>query len=222
MLGRPLLAPIALGAAAAAAGCGMGTHEQKTGSGVEASESRQVGSFDRILLSGQGTVVVTVGGAQAVTVRADDNLLADVETDVDDGQLEIGQPGNVQLDPKVGITVEITVPRLEAVDLSGSGGIRVEGVHGDLFRTEVSGAGNVHATGGVGRVEAELSGSGEIRLAELKARQASAELPGSGTIQVHATDSLTASISGSGQIIYAGNPSDVERDVSGAGVIRPA
>jgi hypothetical protein len=221
MPGRTI-ALITLGVLPLIAGCGVEGHEQRRGSGIEASETRQVDSFDRVALSGQGDVEVSVGRAQSVTVRTDDNLLDDVRTEVDDGELKISQPGNLQIDPKVGITIEITVPDLRAVDLSGSGNVSAHGVHGDLFRAEVGGAGNVEATGLVQRVEAELSGSGWIRFAELKAPRATAEIPGSGNIEVYAGESLTASVSGAGQILYSGNPSQVEKDVSGAGDIRPA
>jgi hypothetical protein len=217
MLGRTLLAVVALGAALGLEGCIVGT--EKEGSGVEASESREVDSFSRISLSGAADVVVTVGEAQAVTVRGDDNLLGDVKTEVDDGRLKISEDG--QLDPKVGITVEITVPDLEEVDVSGAGDVTVEGLRGEVFRVDVSGAGNVEASGRVDRVEAEISGAGDVRLTELVARDATADISGAGSIRLHATESLTASVSGAGSVVYTGDPAKVETDVSGAGQVEP-
>lgn len=202
----------------ALAGCAM---ETKEGSGNEASEQREVESFTAVSLSGGFDVVVTVGGTQEVTVRGDDNLLGDVETSVDDGTLELSQPDNVDLEPKAGLTVEITVPEFESVDLSGAGDVNIEGLSVDEFRVDVSGAGDVEATGEVDRVEADVSGAGALRLEELVAREASVDLSGAGDIHVHATESLTASLSGAGNITYSGDPPDVETDVSGAGQINP-
>jgi Putative auto-transporter adhesin, head GIN domain len=199
-------------------GCAM----QKEGSGVEASETRELDAFSRLSLSGEADVVVTIGEPQTLSVRGDDNLLADVETEVDDDTLEISEPSNLDLDPKVGIFVEITVPALLEVEVSGSGDVSVEELSGDVFRAEVSGAGNVEATGDVDRVEAEVSGAGDIQVASLVAREATAEVSGAGNIQVHATDSLDASVSGAGDITYTGDPPDLETDVSGAGEINPA
>lgn len=210
-----VLTVIAVGAGLSLAGCTT----QKEGSGVEASERRDLGAFSRISLTGEADVTATVGETQTVSVRGDDNLLADVETEMDNGTLEISDPSNVDLEPKVGVTVEITVPALEDIQVSGSGDVRVDGIEGDLFGVEVSGSGSVEASGEVGRVEAEVSGSGDIRLAELVSRDATAEISGAGGIQVHATESLVASVSGAGDITYTGDPADVERDVSGAGTI---
>lgn len=194
---------------------------QKEGSGVEASETRDLDAFSRLSLSGEADVVVTIGEPQTVSVRGDDNLLADVETDVDEDTLEISEPSNIDLDPRVGIFVQITVPALQEVDVSGAGDVSVEGLSGDLFRAEVSGAGDVEASGDVERVEAEVSGAGDIRFAALVARAATADVSGAGNVQVHATESLVASVSGAGNITYTGDPADLETDVSGAGEINP-
>lgn len=215
--GRALLIVIALGASVLLAGCAT----LKEGSGVEASETRDLDAFSRISLTGEADVVVTIGEPQTVTVRGDDNLLADVETGIDDGTLEISDPSSVDLEPRAGLTVEITVPQLQDVEVSGSGNVSAEGVRGDLFRSEVSGSGSVEASGTVDRAEAEVSGAGNILFAELVARDAVAEVSGAGTIEVHATEFLDASVSGAGDITYTGDPEQVERDVSGAGDIHP-
>jgi hypothetical protein len=44
-------------------------------------------------------------------------------------------------------------------------------------------------------------------------------VPGSGRLQVHATDKLRASVAGSGAIFYRGNPSSVTQSVTGSGTI---
>lgn len=214
---RAFLSVIALGAALSLAGCA----DRRVGSGVEASETLEFGSFSVISLSGEANVVVTIGDPQSVIVRADDNLLADVVTEVVDDTLEISEPSLVDLEPRAGMTVEITVPQLQEVEVSGSGDLSVASLQGKLFRVEVSGAGTVEASGEVERVEAEVSGAGDVQLAELVAREASAEVSGAGDIHVHATESLSAEVSGAGDIVYSGDPADVETDVSGAGDIQP-
>jgi Putative auto-transporter adhesin, head GIN domain len=211
----------ALGVVLLLAGCVVDTERSdKEGSGVEAAQTREVDLFDRVSLSGEADVVVTVGEGQTVTVRGDDNLLDDVETDVDDETLEISDREGVNLEPNAGITVEVRVEDLEEIELSGAGNVSAEGIRGDAFRVDVSGAGNVEATGEVDRVDAEMSGAGNIRLAELVAKHAIAEISGAGDIDLYATESLSASVSGAGSIIYTGSPRDVETDVSGVGAIR--
>jgi hypothetical protein len=51
------------------------------------------------------------------------------------------------------------------------------------------------------------------------ARDATASIDGSGSIVLNATHSLDASISGSGSILYTGNPAQVTKSVSGSGTI---
>ena len=211
-----LFAVIALGLAIASAGC----INRKEGSGVEASETRELGSFTKISLSGEATVEVTIGDPQSVIVRTDDNLLADVETEVNADTLEVSEPSLTDLDPTAGMVVEVTVPELGEVEVSGSGDLSVTGVEGELFRAEVSGAGTVEASGEVEQVEAEVSGAGDVQLSQLIAQDATADVSGAGNIHVHATESLQADVSGAGDIIYSGDPADVETDVSGAGDIR--
>ena len=44
-------------------------------------------------------------------------------------------------------------------------------------------------------------------------------MSGSGSIFVTATNSLTATVSGTGSVIYVGNPRDVTKSVTGTGAI---
>jgi putative autotransporter adhesin-like protein len=49
-----------------------------------------------------------------------------------------------------------------------------------------------------------------------------AAVNGSGSLFVTATRSLDASIAGTGAIVYAGNPQDVTRSITGSGAITRA
>ena len=64
-----------------------------------------------------------------------------------------------------------------------------------------------------------LDGSGQARLLGLVARDVRAVIGGSGELLVTATDRLDASVPGSGEIIYAGNPAHVTKSVTGSGEI---
>ena len=200
------------------AGCSLGSG--KEGSGVEATETRTVDEFTRVSLAGSAKVVITVGADRKVVVRGDDNLIGELETTVDGGTLNISENGN--LNPKAGLTVEITVPQLEGVDVSGSGDLSAQGVNGDSFSASVSGSGSVEATGEVSAAEVNVSGSGNVGLEKLTAEDVTVDVSGSGNARVYASRSLNATISGSGNVGYSGNPANVEKDVSGSGEISPA
>ena len=94
-------------------------------------------------------------------------------------------------------------------------------IDGEAFRVEVSGAGGVEATGRADSVEIVVSGAGDVRLQKLTAQEASVEVSGAGSVHVAAAHSLTASVSGVGDVVYSGNPERVKKDVSGVGEVRP-
>lgn len=71
------------------------------------------------------------------------------------------------------------------------------------------------------RFRAEVSGAGDVRLERLAAQQAEVEVSGAGSVHVHASDFLTASVSGVGDVVYSGRPEQVKEDVSGVGEVRP-
>jgi len=168
------------------------------GSGVAASQTRTLPPFSAVELAGSNNVVIRVGAAQAVVVHADANLLRRVTTAVRDSTLEIGDlPGSYRT--KSPMSVDVTVP--------------------SLTRVAVSGSGNVTASGSTPRLEAVLSGSGNLFLAELHAPAVRAQLTGSGTIRVTATATLDVRLSGSGAVFYGGHPSHVTSAITGSGVV---
>ena len=96
-------------------------------------------------MSGQADAVVRTGELRKVTVRGDDNLLEHVKTDVSGDTLEVSQDEDV--DPDLGITVEIRIPPLDMTELSRAGDLTAQGIRGERFGAEVSGAGSVEADG---------------------------------------------------------------------------
>lgn len=189
------------------------------GSGVAASETRSLPAFQAVQLAGSNQVAVRVGEPQSVVVTGDDNLLALVTTEVRDGALVIDSDGSFSTEKPM--SVEVSVPSLGAVALSGSGVVTVEGVDAEKLVARLPGSGLLVVDGTTERLDAELTGSGRLLLAELVAQDATAVVSGSGQIEVHATRRLDATVSGSGTITYRGDPAMVTQRVTGSGVIVP-
>jgi hypothetical protein len=176
-----------------------------------------VPSFDGLDLAGSNNVTVRVGRLQSVVVRADDNLIKMVTTEVRAGELVIASHGSFAT--KTPMSVEVTVPTLASARLSGSGSMTVDGVSTARFAAGLSGTGVLTVTGSVRRLEAVLAGSGDLRLQGLESRDARVTVSGSGRLQVRTTRTLHASVPGSGAIFYSGNPERVIRNVTGSGTI---
>lgn len=187
------------------------------GSGTAGVDERSLAPVHAVLLEGIMDVAVTVtpGATQAVRVVGDDNLLASVRTRVEDGVLEVDlDDGSYYM--KQPLRVEVTVPRLTAVELEGAGDVSVQGLDADDFRVSLQGSGDVYVTGRTRQLTAGLFGSGDVDLGDLVAVEASARLEGSGDIRVHAEEQLDLRLHGSGDIGYRGNPR-VSLQLSGSG-----
>jgi Putative auto-transporter adhesin, head GIN domain len=189
-----------------------------TGSGVAATQARSLPPFTGVDLAGDNNVVVEVGARQSVTVHADGNLLRRVTTGVRSGRLVIGTtPGN--LSAKSPMFVAVSLPSLDGVTLQGDGNITLTGINSRNLTVALPGSGNVQATGTTTKLHVTISGEGTALLRGLIARDAKAALSGDGTIMLTATHSLSARVSGSGTVLYGGNPSHVTQSVTGSGTV---
>lgn len=187
------------------------------GSGLAVTQVRTLPPFHAVELAGASEVTVRVGQRQAVEVRADDNLVNRLTTEVRSGALVIDTRGSFSaVSP---MTVSVAVPTLDAVTLSGSGAVRIEGVEQQELQVQLPGDGLVVVAGRVDRLRASLGGTGDAQLQDLVASDVVATVPGTGRLVVNATRSLDASVSGTGAIFYTGNPSDVKQSVTGTGAI---
>ena len=186
------------------------------GSGVAATQSRALPAFSGLDLAGSNDVTVAVGGRQSVVVHADSNLLGYVTTRVVAGTLVIGTTGSFTASSPM--SVEVSVPSLAAVTLSGSGEISVNRIDASRLTVSLPGSGALYAGGTVTHLDVTLDGSGLAQLDNLVARDVHAVVGGSGLIRVTATANLNASVSGSGAVIYSGNP-QVTSSVTGSGAV---
>ncbi len=215
-----LAATIAVGLAvvAAAVGCGAVDGGVK-GSGTAASEARDVESFANVLVKGAADVSISIGDPQSLVVETDDNLLALLETEVSGDTLEVGFRDRAS--PKVGPAVAIVVPALEGITVDGSAEIEIDEMRGGNVAFTINGSAAVHASGTVDRVDVDVSGSGDVRLFELQAEEAEVSISGSGDAELHVRRSLSASVTGSGHVVYEGEPEEVATSITGSGTIEP-
>lgn len=207
--------------AIALAGCGFDMSfdhmdQGEKGSGVAKTETRKVGEFKSVVLTGSPNVDITIGKTQKVEVTADDNLLAKLETTVVDGKLRIGFKDNVN--PEVDAKVVIVVAALNGAEVTGSGDMTIKGLEAAKFQAAITGSGSITATGVATDVDAQVTGSGDLKLAGVKAQSAKARVTGSGDIDLSASKSLAAEITGSGDIKYSGNPK-VSETILGSGSV---
>jgi hypothetical protein len=197
---------------------GSSTSSGVQGSGVAATSTRALPNFSGIDLAGSNNVTVMAGARQSVVVHADTNLLSHVTTQVKAGKLIIGDVGSFAA--KSPMYVEVSVPSLAALDLSGSGNITVTGIKASRLTVTLPGSGDISASGSVTRLNISIDGSGNAQCSGLIARNVDVVVSGSGDIFVTATQSLDAKVAGSGAVLYSGNP-QVTTSITGSGDVTP-
>lgn len=232
---------MAVVASAALGACGSEARGEEGGPAVERNYA--VGNFERIELAGAYDVTVRTGAAPGVQARGAEKSLERLVVEVEGDRLKIyprrrqglnfnwGSPGKV--------TLTVTVPELSAVELAGSGDVRIDRVTGDSFEGGVAGSGNLSigqiavarlkmGIAGSGHAEArgraqqaqyEIAGSGGIDARNIHAESAAVSIAGSGDVTAHATRTAKVDIAGSGDVeISGGAKCTVSR--AGSGEVR--
>jgi hypothetical protein len=208
------------------------------GSGVVTSVKRTVEPFTEIESSIGADIVLVKSSSNEILLEGEDNILPLIETSVRDKRLIIDTDKSFSSHKRVKIHVPFS--ELEAINLLGSGDVSSEspvagerlslriagsgnvklGIFVKTLQTKISGSGSMDLLGRVEKHDARISGSGKIKALELQTLHTNADISGSGTCLVNASDELDAHISGSGDILFKNPPVKIHRSVSGSGNIR--
>ena len=100
--------------------------------------------------------------------------------------------------------------------MGGSGDIGLKNIKAGRLSILLKSSGNVEASGSGKSVVARIDGAGNIDTTNYNAQTVDARIEGSGTIRVHADESLKAAIGGAGNIEYKGK-AKVTQSITGAG-----
>jgi hypothetical protein len=233
---------IALAVLPALVALGACTIERIEGSGNIVTEERDVRGFNSVSLSTMGDVTIVQGDVESLTVRADDNFMQYIVSEVKNGDLHLGiskLARQARLRPTRQIEFRLTVDDLDGIAVAGSGSVRspelatdrldiavsgsgdveIVSLSADAVDIAISGSGNVELRGETDRQSVAISGSGRYEAPGLQSRRAEVAISGSGNATVDVTDSLDAHVSGSGSLAYYGDPK-VARSVTGSGTVR--
>ena len=204
-------------------------------------QTRDLSGFEGVNLKGSMDVYISKGSF-SVRVVADDDIIDDIETFVDDDTLVIRREKdakwrNLRIEK---LDVYVTMPELdhlrlqdsgdiEAKDfkagsfdlsLQGSGDIKLEDMTFDNIDIRLQGSGDIEIEGTCDSADVTVQGSGDIEAGGLDCKSADATVQGSGDLVISVSDSVKASVRGSGDITVIGEPKLVDRTVRGSGDIR--
>jgi hypothetical protein len=109
--------------------------------------------------------------------------------------------------------------RLEVL-ISGSGALKLGRLRAEELEARLRASGDFSVAGQARQQQWHLSGSGDVRAAELSGEVARLRSFGSGDASLGALESLEAALFGSGDLVYAGQPRLSQRSL-GSGRVRP-
>lgn len=185
------------------------------------SETREVGSFDAIDVEGNTHLQIAVGEPESVVIQGRELFVKRIRTEVHGDTLHIKSSrrdwGWTNGDSRV--TLRISVPHLESLDLQGGNEVRITGFKGGDTRIEIQGAADIRAAGRIDELSVSMSGAGNADLSKLIATVARVRVSGVGSVYVHPKDTLDATMNGVGAIFYSGSPRKVNTHMNGLGTI---
>ncbi len=210
-----------------------GDGERIEGSGTMVTTPFELRDFVAVDASGATEVHLRQGDQFAVAVTCDDNIVQYLDVKREGDRLAIGlEDGhsfrNVHLD------AEVTMPRLERLDLSGACNGEFERFEGDTISVDLSGASKARGELAVKRVQldlsgasratlsgnaaivnADISGASHADLGELAAEEGTVEASGASKAEVNIGRRLDVDVSGASDVGYRGSPAlHVERSGS--------
>lgn len=229
-------------------GTAPGDEKQAERSGAPASagpitnQTYDLTGFTGVEVSGPDDVTIRQGDGFSISARGRKETLDRLEIKLDGTKLVIGRKregfgfSNHDDDD---LDIAITMPKLDAVRLTGSGSIDADAADGDAVEAvvtgsgdlkvakltgksaeiTVSGSGDIEIAGGtIGSGEFGVTGSGDIDADGLVATTLDVSITGSGNVDAQATGKADVSILGSGDVTLSGGATCATRQV-GSGTV---
>ena len=181
--------------------------------GPSRTETRDVGSFAAIDMSGAARLEITVGKPESLILEGRASSIERVTTQVRHNTLFIeSKPRDWFMSSnRRRITVRISVPKLESLQVEGGNDVRLTGFDGGKTVIKAAGAAHIFAEGRLAELTVRMAGAGHGDFSRLEADEA--------RVIVHPKDTLDATMNGVGAILYTGSPREVNTRMNGLGTI---
>lgn len=191
--------------------------------------------------SGAASIVIDEDLAGELALTTDKNISETIEITVDDDAktilikgdknyrykytefvIEIGRPVNsVRIDG--GYSLDFKLPSISDFAMVVNGAVAGTLNFSELesFSLEINGASELTLLGSAVQSTAKINGASNISAFNFIAENATVNIRGASNYQVHATETLDATIDGVGTITYDGSPDTLNRQIKGLGRINP-
>lgn len=182
---------------------------------------------DRLSVNLPADVTYVQGPEAGVVITGSQTIVDRVQ--IKDGRLTADGPDEITVRWRAGgfsawndrdnLKIVVTAPAVTRFNLAGSQPLTIRDYDQPTLSIDISGSGDVTATGKTTTLDLDIAGSGEADLADLATTDATVGISGSGEARVAPTGTARLSIAGSGDITLTTRPAKLESNVSGSGDI---
>lgn len=195
-------------------------------SGPATARTYAATGFTAVDLRGSDDVDIKIGEAFSVRAEGGSKILDKLDIRVDGTTLRVARKDSDNWswhDGGGGVKVSITMPRLTAAsvagsgdltadraegdfsgDVAGSGNLKVGEIKGGAVKLDIAGSGNITVAGTATSLHADTAGSGDIDAKGLTATSAKVSIAGSGNVRGTVNGEADVSIMGSGDVDLGG------------------
>ena len=188
------------------------------GNGTIKTDQRTISAFATVEASGAFTIEWR-NGAPALSITTDENLLPYIDNQVSGDTLRLHTRETIW--PTHGrIKVVISSPTRAGARISGAVQLTANQLSGPRFAFQSTGASHVTLDGNVDELLADMTGASELNASALQTKTAEISTTGAADAEIAVAETLKVAITGAGKVSYSGNPTTIEKHITGAGSIR--
>lgn len=214
--------------------------QQLRGDGKLLREERTLHSFDKIHIDGTFFIILYQSEEESVSIEADGNLLPYINTEVNQGELRVSFEQGVNLSQFKKMNVTIHLKDLHKLYLKGENIVKSEGQlilnHLDIIKkgsgtldlnlscetltTKAYNSGSLILVGATHKVEIFNMSKGKIYAKKLIGQYSSIQVTGTGNVTAHAEEEIDIFVTGTGSLLYTGEPKVSRYFVTGKGKVK--
>lgn len=194
--------------------------ETVSGNGNIVTEKRSATNFYNVQVDANSKLTIRSGTQFSVEVKGYENLLAKLETKVENGTLKVQFEKGVNINND-NSEVNITMPSLVSVTSQGNGSVDISGnfIGSDIFSITKNGQGDVTVSNGSAQnFKLTQNGNSNFSGYGFSVENAIITMNGNGTAEVSVSKNLNVTINGNGNIFYKGDPL-VTSNIMGNGTV---
>ncbi len=187
------------------------------GDGTVNDYDLELSTFDQVSLIGPVNLSITQGSTQSVSVRAESEMMDNLEYKVNNQNLRIGFEESVNcFETDYGVWVDVTVLDIASISITGVSEVVSNGdLQLDEVTIQASGVADVSLSGTANKQIIDAEGVLNVYNFDLLTKTTSIFISGVGNLDVNCSDNLDMDIKGVAVVRYKGTPT-ISKSVSGS------